>query len=392
MKNTTTAFALLALCILTASCKKTINVPVAEDFDGTAPKRNASVRTPVLQPNFDSLRATLPSSAKERFKKASNLLLKQNPTLARIVASAVNSIPCSLTPLNTWLNNQLSDWNSDAYYYATLTGMFNLPTYDALYFGNGGNNNSYGINGEYSHTYSKTFKDLKRFWNIESDDMITTPIHGSMLQSRDKIIRTNKIVLKEDEATAKYWADLIAWLLQNVPQYRNGEHPIFSFNSYAQASFEFYPYGMIPPKIALGDGLISSYAELGFGDVAPQAILAHEYAHHVQFQNGVYNSSASASFTRRAELMADGLAAYYLSHAQGASMQWKRVKQFLQVFFNIGDCYFDNSMHHGTPVQRMAAAEWGYSLASDAQKQGHVLTGQQVIALFEEKFQKTVVQ
>ena len=391
MKNTT-AFALLALCILIASCKKAINVQDAQGLDQAAPKKNLPVKTPFLQPNFDSLRATLPSDAKERFKKSSDLLLKQNPELARIVAKAINHTPCSQTPLVGWLNNQLSDWNNDAYYYATLTGMLNLPTYDGLYFGNDWSNNSYGINGEYSHTYSKTFKDLKRFWNIESEDIITIPIHGNVLQSRDKIIRINKVVFKEDEATAKYWADLITWLLANVPQYRNGEHPVFSFNSYAQASFEFYPYGTIPPKIALGDGLILPYVELGYGDVAPQAILAHEYGHHVQFQNGVYNSNASAGFTRRAELMADGLSAYYLSHAQGASMQWKRVKQFLQVFFNIGDCYFDNPLHHGTPAQRMAAAEWGYRLANDAQKQGHVLSGQEVIALFDQGFPKMVAQ
>ena len=80
--------------------------------------------------------------------------------------------------------------------------------------------------------------------------------------------------------------------------------------------------------------------------------------------------------------MADAYAAYYLSHARGASMQWKRVRQFLQVFFNIGDCQTNSSTHHGTPHQRMAAAEWAYNLANDSRKQGHILSSQEFTALF----------
>ena len=81
--------------------------------------------------------------------------------------------------------------------------------------------------------------------------------------------------------------------------------------------------------------------------------------------------------------MADAYSAYYLSHARGASMQWKRVKQFLAVFFNLGDCSIEDNGHHGTPRQRMAAAEWGYSVANNAQKQGHILTARQFTTKFE---------
>jgi hypothetical protein len=96
--------------------------------------------------------------------------------------------------------------------------------------------------------------------------------------------------------------------------------------------------------------------------------------------------------TRRTELMADAYATHYLSHARGASMQWKRVRQFLQVFFNIGDCSFDSFNHHGTPTQRMAAAEWAYQLADNAQKQGHILTAQKFVALFDKQLPKIVKQ
>jgi hypothetical protein len=44
-----------------------------------------------------------------------------------------------------------------------------------------------------------------------------------------------------------------------------------------------------------------------------------------------------------------------------------------QLFFQIGDCAFPNPGHHGTPVQRMVAARFGFKLADEAQKQGHTL-------------------
>jgi predicted metalloprotease len=136
----------------------------------------------------------------------------------------------------------------------------------------------------------------------------------------------------------------------------------------------------------MGDGILEAYTELGFGDVAPQAILAHEFGHQVQFAIGTFDnpiSSDPAENTRRTELMADAYSAYYLSHARGATMQWKRVQQFLEVFFNIGDCGFSSPGHHGTPIQRMAAAQWGYDLANNAKKQGKILTSQEFADLFD---------
>ena len=217
-------------------------------------------------------------------------------------------------------------------------------------------------------------------------------MHGSMLLDRNRVIRIDRIVYGDDQATAEFWADLILELLATVPQYRNGDHPIFTFNAFAQESFPFPPYGIIPEKIIMGDGIMEAYTGIGFGDVAPQAILAHEFGHHIQFQLDLFGNVNSPEATRRTELMADAFSAYYLSHSRGASMQWKRVKLFLQVFLNIGDCSFSSPNHHGTPTQRMGAAEWGYSVANNAQKQGHILTAQEFAALFDAQLPCLVTQ
>ena len=137
----------------------------------------------------------------------------------------------------------------------------------------------------------------------------------------------------------------------------------------------------------MGVGILVSYAGSGFGDIAPQAILAHEFAHHIQFENGYFNDLSSPRYseaerTRYTELMADAYAAYFLTHSRGAAMNRKRVEQFHEVFFQIGDCGFKSDGHHGTPNQRRAAAAFGFKLAAEAQRQGQILTSDAFHDLF----------
>ena len=137
----------------------------------------------------------------------------------------------------------------------------------------------------------------------------------------------------------------------------------------------------------MGDGILEGYTAVGLGDVAPQAVFAHEFGHHIQFQNGYFEddvpgATTEAELTRYTELMADAFAAYYLTHHRGAGMKKKRVEQFLQVFFQIGDCAFDDPGHHGTPNQRMAAARFGFEVADQALKHGRILSSDAFHDLF----------
>ena len=340
------------------------------------------------------LRASLPAGYEKRLKQNSALLLKRHPEYRSMVLRAMNVIeptPCDgNTVLFQWLGQELSDWDGDHFFFAIITGMIDFPTYDALFFENSSANQYFGVNGEYSQRETKAFKDLKRFYNIQSNNIVFGAMHGKMLLDRNKLIRIDMILFGDSQPVAEFWADLILSLLKDFPQYRNGNHPIFTFNAFALESFNFPLFGVIPSKIIMGDGIIDAYKAIGFADVAPQAVVAHEFGHHIQFQLGLFGTESSPEATRRTELMADAYSAYYLSHSRGAAMQWKRVKQFLQVFLNIGDCAFNNNGHHGTPTQRMAAAEWAYNVANNAQKQGHILTVQQFTALFDAQLPKLV--
>ena len=81
--------------------------------------------------------------------------------------------------------------------------------------------------------------------------------------------------------------------------------------------------------------------------------------------------------------MADAYASYFSAHRQGLNLRKDVILKVQESFYNVGDCSFESPGHHGTPNQRLAAAEWGADLAISAQKQGHVLTVDELTELFE---------
>jgi hypothetical protein len=158
----------------------------------------------------------------------------------------------------------------------------------------------------------------------------------------------------------------------NTAALKFGDHPIFTFNAYAHSSEgqEIPRLGIVPDKIVLGDGVLDGFNLVGLGDVTTQAILGHEFGHHVQYEDGLFQSDLPApEATRRAELMADAFSAYFLTHVRGENMHWGRVQQFTQMFAQLGDCGFDAPSHHGTPNQRVRAALWGFQVADTARRQ-----------------------
>ena len=384
------AFALL----VATGCQKEIDTesraPEALSEGKTAAKLSAETKESMAK-----LRAALPHGFAKKLQNNTQLLSKLNTEHRQMVLRALKVIeptPCDgNTTLIQWLGNELSGWSDADIQFAIDYGLLDIPTLYALIFENSSQGQYFGDEGQYTHIVTKTFKDLKRFWDIESDDIVLVAMHGSTLLDEEKISLTLQVAYGLSAEDAATYAELIATVVATNPVYREGDHPIFTFNAFAQPEFELEPVGTIPNKIVMGDGVLEGYTEIGYGNVAPQAVLAHEFGHHIQFELGVFDDlEFTPENTRYTELMADAMAAYYLSHARGAAMQWKRVRSFLQVFFNIGDCFFTDPNHHGTPQQRMAAAEWAYNLANNAQKQGHILSAEEFIALFDAHFNEII--
>ena len=267
-----------------------------------------------------------------------------------------------------------------------------IPQFEALIFLEEDRMVDYGYDGDFTNQMNRTTKDLRRFWDIDGDVIEVVPMKGSMLQHAERVARTYQSPIVPpffglSESDAFFVAGLIQDALDASNLLDGGDHPLFSFNAFAFSGSA----GLgIPPKIVMGDAILEAYDQLGFGAVAPQAILAHEWAHHIQFQNGYFSDPiptldppvTAPEATRYTELMADAMAAYYLTHKRGGTMNRWRVEQFLEVFFQIGDCFFANPGHHGTPNQRMAAARFGFDVADEAQKNGQIMTADEFHDVF----------
>lgn len=301
------------------------------------------------------------------------------------------------TPLVDWLIATLEPVDP-----AILNDLFGLaadvlPTAYALIFETEDTPQYFGYNGEYNQIMVKTERTVKSFWDIASDDIQLLAMHGSVLLDVDKMTATYQAAFTIGgqpipEALARALAEAVRDDILADDALNGGDHPIFTFNAFAFSDFE----GPIPDKIVMGDGILDGYSALGFDDVAPQGVYAHEFAHHIQYENGYFEelpptgATTVAELTRYTELMADAMAAYYLTHKRGEALNRKRVAQFLEVFFNIGDCAFTNPGHHGTPNQRMRAAEFGFNVADAAQKQGHILTSDEFHDLFVAEYSRIV--
>ena len=305
-----------------------------------------------------------------------------------IVSRAIdpNDYVCSQTTVFDPLYEEVNLWIATEFpgfitlyvtYWADL-----VPQYEAIYLLTEDTPQEFGYDGQYTNVLNRTHQDAKRFWDIEGDEIQVVAMKGSMLLDEERVAAVLQLGIPGTPYTmtpaqAAAAAAIIRSEVEQSQVLNGGDFYLFSANAFAVG--EFPPLG-IPDKIIMGDAVLELYELMGFGDVATQAVYAHEYAHHIQFDNGyrlVQPGSTAPERTRYTELMADAMSAYFLTHKRGAAMNKHRVAEFLEVFFQIGDCSFTSSGHHGTPEQRMRAAEWGFALAAEAQKQGHILTAEQ---------------
>lgn len=345
---------------------------------------------------MERLKAILPENAEEKLRDFSGKFRFIDGQFKSQVKNAIDGdqYECSTDdlPLNEYTNYLTEGWSLFEALVYTFYG--DIPTYYALLLDEDVNKSAYfGANGEYTNQIQRAFKDLSRFWDIDAGDMELAGMHFDTYLDLEKSAETLQLLyggtIEENMGTAEFLKEIA----EDYETLNRENGAIFTFNAFAFKGQEVPPLGSIPDKIVMGDGIMQGMDAIGFGDVAPQAILAHEFAHQIQYDNGYFvdvDPEDEPEATRRTELMADAYAAYYLTHKRGATMNWKRVEQFMEVFYNIGDCGFANSGHHGTPNQRMAAAKWAYELAHNAHKKGHIMSSHEFYELFEEKLPELV--
>jgi hypothetical protein len=337
---------------------------------------------------FDTPRARLSLLASTNIGDAADLAA---PSAEQVVTPTACS---ASSPVNSWLQAEINRTIAAGEVNRLIElinvhGAADIPTYEALYMQTSATPQYYGYNGAFTKAIEKSEHTIKSFWDIPSSDIQVLAMHGDVNQDTARVAALYR-ALGESAADASAWAEEMRVALAESKTMK-GDYAYWTFNAVSATLTE----GTTTlKKIVMGDGILEAYAALGFADVAPQAIFAHEYAHQVQFANNYRLAPApgqnAAERTRYTELHADAFAAYYMTHSRGDNVHKKRVEEFLNVFFQIGDCSFGSSGHHGTPTQRLAAARFGFEIADQAQKQGHILSAAQFNALFVARFPQII--
>ncbi|MCX5339488.1 hypothetical protein [Streptomyces atratus] len=392
------AWAVTLVTAATCTLGTVLPATAADNMTATAAasaSNGSAIDTSKLDPQtkalVDQILAKLPADWQARLQAANAKYGMGDAQWTDIRNSVINpgDYQCQSTELTAYANNLLEGAEDPfTIFILSLFGGFDLPTYDALLFGSESKSNTYGVNGEYTNQLTSEAKDLKRFWDIYSDDIQLMPMHGAdVFSSPERLARTLSVLYGGTTESNLGLAELFISLVDSEPVLKGGANPIFTFNAFAYSEKgDPQPLG-ISDRIVMGDGILEATKAVGLGDTAPRAILAHEFGHHVQYEDNLFDNTTltGPEATRRTELMADAFGTYFLTHSRGEALNTKRVLGSAQSFYQVGDCSFTSNGHHGTPNQRLAASTWGASVANEASNQGHILPSMKLDEMFEAK-------
>ncbi len=310
---------------------------------------------------------------------------------------------CSPTAMNTWVSDQVAQIDPDSWYWYNNGFLGLSPDLLVQYWTlmktpAPAHDTSFGPNGSKTNEISRTFRALQGFWDIDGSDVGLVSYDAKVLGSGAQAAADRQFVYDGMAKISPLGAILLELGVEagiaggQMDGFPGGvDNPMFSVNSFAidpshagddEATLDMLG---ITRRIAMGQGLVQMWGDLGLGRVADRAVLAHEYAHQVQYDDNLFDTDITdpATATRRTELMADAFGTYFTVSKHGASLNKAYTLQDLQTFYDVGDCSFSNPGHHGTPNQRYRSAEWGATLAKSAPNQGHVLPSLTVAAGFE---------
>jgi hypothetical protein len=127
------------------------------------------------------------------------------------------------------------------------------------------------------------------------------------------------------------------------------------------------PTGDILYGVSLFQELATAYG----GDAGPiSGVLAHEWAHQIQFDNGWFSSDEPTAAPT--ELEADAFSGFYMALGPD-NFPWTSVDNYFSALASLGDYNFTDPSHHGTPQQRLAAGQLGFQTAVQAYESGEQL-------------------
>jgi len=402
MSKIVTGIAALALCTGVAApaamaAPSPVTQPAAATQPGTASSSLAdriarSSFSPALKAKLRALTAKLPTG-KAAVTPRARLAGSVDSQWREIRDGAIDGsqYQCADTALTGFVDdsiNRLSDNDYFSLYLMSLYGGLDVPTYDALVFGRESRSNTFGYDGSYGNRLNHEMRTLKGFWDIHSSDIELMPMHGA--QSFQDVRHVAEVLtwMGYGQSDADYLAGVFEDLLAESPGLQGGDHPLFTFNAFAYSNYDDPDPAAagITDRIIMGDGILAGMKAIGLNKNAPEGILAHEFGHHVQYEDRLFDSPLTGpEATRRTELMADAFGTYFLVHKKGESDNKHDVLNDARSFYEVGDCSFTNNGHHGTPNQRSKASTWGADLATSSKPASYVMPSLQLDAKFEQQ-------
>lgn len=370
----------------------TAEASLQERAEGLLAQANFS---PELMAQARSVVASLPSDWEQRVASKQQQFGLSDTQWFEQSQSLINpeDYQCGSTPLRQWLSTQISGVNGFRMLFLMMLGGDQLPTYEALLFGQESKSNTFGIDGSSTQDLNRAMTSLKGFWDIDGSDIQLIPMHGDIYQDVDRMTRVFEVLYGLSHEDALGDAQIVQAIVMDEPVLNDGLTPYFTFNAF---SFDPTPEEAetlgLTKRIIVGDGLLQGLGATGLDDkAAPIGILAHEYGHQVQSAKGLFESPLTgAEATRRTELMADAFGTYFAVHARGTALNAQRTLDVHEAFYGSGDCGFGNDDHHGTPNQRFKSSQFAVNVLGSAADQGHKLSALAFDAKFEQALPELV--
>jgi hypothetical protein len=297
---------------------------------------------------------------------------------------------CAPTRLDAYVHDLLAGVDPSSVEILSMLGAFDFPSYDAVLSGTSGDPR-YALDKEHRSELTSSFRAAQGFWDTDGSDIALMGMHGDVMRDPARLTPLIGFLYGVPESTAAQLAALVVEVVTGDPGLSGGDSPLFTLNAFAFSGEGDPVLSSLADKLVFGDGMLDALSAIGVGDIGPRAILGHEYAHHVQYDQHLFDTPLTgAEATRRTELMADAFGTYFVTHKRGLALNTARVLEAEQSFYQAGDCSFASAAHHGTPNQRLRASTWGASVADQAQKQGHILPSLTLDAWFEAKLPELV--
>lgn len=370
MKNYSKAFLASVLAVSLFSCEKDPDLPMSNE-ENSSKSLNFKAGSKISEENLQ-VKWELPEGMVISDLKVSTDNL-----------AAVEPTDCSSTPFqqviskynNLLVNDFITYWDgSQIFIDVILDDYFVINQIAAT--SEDKNTDYFGADGKYTQYVRQESRNLESFWDMP--EMITVNgQHTETLEDLDFIRYIYENYSNAPAAYVDYYLAIAEYYNVNAEQIP--ENPLYASDGFA--SFN--------GTIVIGDGIVDMIAEAGHDPkIVWSSILAHEWGHQIQFSNygewgyPVEPFAGTAESTRMTELEADFLTGFYLTHKRGGTFNWKRTEGVLSTFFNIGDCGFESTGHHGTPQQRLDAAYAGYQLAESIQMKGMIPSDDEVHAAF----------